>query len=254
METLENDFLLFFVCAVLGWVMEVVCKLIQFRRFINRGFLLGPYCPIYGFGAVLVTAMLRRHADAPLSVFLLAMLLCGALEYATSYVMEKLFHARWWDYESRRFNINGRVCANTLIPFGLMGLALVYWVQPFFFRLFNRIPPTVKPWLCAALLCAMAADTAVSAVVLHGVTRTADLAEGDDTETVTRLVREKLFQKKGLHRRLLRAYPYVRLYNARLLARLRQDRDKVRSEVESVRARLRDDLERCETRLKDARK
>ena len=251
MESFENYVLLFFACAVLGWVMEVVCKLVQFGRFINRGFLLGPYCPIYGFGAVLVTAVLNRHADTPLSVFLLAMALCGALEYVTSYVMEKVFHARWWDYGSRRFNLNGRVCANTLIPFGLLGLSLVYWIQPFFFGLFDRLPANVKTGLCVGLICLMAADAAVSAKVLHKVTRTAALSQGDDTETVTRLVREELFRKGWLHRRLLRAYPDVRLYNARILQKIREDRDRVRAELRDARQRLRDDLAEYENRLKN---
>lgn len=89
--------------------MEVVCKLIQFRRFINRGFLIGPYCPIYGFGSVLIGLLLSRYAGEPLVVFILAMVVCGTLEYVTSYLMEKLFHARWWDYSDKRFNLNGRI-------------------------------------------------------------------------------------------------------------------------------------------------
>lgn len=92
----ENYILLFFVTAMLGWVMEVVCKLIQFHRFINRGFLIGPYCPIYGFGSVLITLLLSRYAESPVVVFLMGMIICGTLEYLTSYLMEKLFHARWW--------------------------------------------------------------------------------------------------------------------------------------------------------------
>ena len=123
--TLEYYFLLFFVSAVLGWTMEVACKLVEFRRFINRGFLLGPYCPIYGFGAVLVTLLLSRYADSVAAVFVLAMVVCGTLEYLTSYMMEKLFHARWWDYSQKKFNLNGRVCADTLIPFGLLGLGMM---------------------------------------------------------------------------------------------------------------------------------
>ena len=133
--TLECYILLFFTGAFLGWVMEVVCKLIQFGRFINRGFLIGPYCPIYGFGAVLVTALLTPFSASPPAVFVLAMAVCGTLEYLTSYSMEKLFHARWWDYSHRRFNLNGRVCAGTLIPFGLMGL----WGIPCF-----RLPSWAK--------------------------------------------------------------------------------------------------------------
>ena len=72
--------LMFFCSAVLGWLMEVTCKLIQFHRFINRGFLLGPYCPIYGFGAVLVTLLLSRYADSVAAVFVLTMVVCGTLE------------------------------------------------------------------------------------------------------------------------------------------------------------------------------
>ena len=85
--------LLFFTASFLGWCMEVTCKLIQFGRFINRGFLIGPWCPIYGFGTVLITLLLSRFTDDPLAVFALAMLLCGTLEYLTSYIMEKAFHA-----------------------------------------------------------------------------------------------------------------------------------------------------------------
>ena len=95
---IEHYILFFFISSMLGWLMEVCCKLWQFHRFINRGFLIGPYCPIYGFGAVLVTALLSPYAGSPAAVFVLAMVVCGTLEYLTSYLMEKLFHARWWDY------------------------------------------------------------------------------------------------------------------------------------------------------------
>ena len=83
----ENYVLMFFVCAVLGWVMEVTCKLIELHRFINRGFLIGPYCPIYGCGAVAITLLLSRYRGDFLSVFALSMVLCGTLEYVTSYLM-----------------------------------------------------------------------------------------------------------------------------------------------------------------------
>ena len=75
---------------------------------------------------MLVSLSLSRYASSPVIVFIMAMVVCGTLEYLTSYFMEKLFHARWWDYSNRRFNLNGRVCANTLIPFGLLGLTMVY--------------------------------------------------------------------------------------------------------------------------------
>lgn len=146
-EQIAAYILLFFVSSGLGWMMEVICKLIQFGRFINRGFLIGPLCPIYGFGSVFLCLMLERFTDSPFEVFLLAMVVCGALEYLTSYCMEKFFHARWWDYSQKRFNLNGRICADTLIPFGLLGLAMLYLIKPFLFTIFAKIPHPALSYL-----------------------------------------------------------------------------------------------------------
>lgn len=248
---LKFYFLLFFVSSVLGWVMEVLCKLVQFGRFINRGFLIGPYCPIYGFGAVLVTALLSRFSAEPLAVFLLAMAVCGTLEYATSYLMEKLFHARWWDYSQKRFNLNGRVCAGTLIPFGLLGLGMVYAIKPLLFGWFAALPLVALDALCAALLAVLLTDTAVSAFVLGKIRRTADLSGGDDTEAITRSVRETLARQSALIRRALRAFPYARLYNGKLLKEIQEKRAALRGELRERRRALRLEINRREQRLRE---
>lgn len=78
--------------------------------------MIGPYCPIYGWGALAITILLKRYIDDWIVLLFMSIITCGILEYATSYVMEKLFHARWWDYSRRKYNINGRVCLETLIP------------------------------------------------------------------------------------------------------------------------------------------
>ena len=124
--------LLFFTYAIIGWVMEVTVKYIQYKRFINRGFLIGPYLPIYGAGGILITLFLKRYLNDPIALFVFGMIICTILEYITSFVMEKLFHARWWDYSNKKFNINGRVCLGTMIPFGLLGLLIMYVLNPFF--------------------------------------------------------------------------------------------------------------------------
>ena len=254
---LEHYFLLFYVSAVLGWMMEVTAKLIQFRRFINRGFLIGPYCPIYGVGSVLITALLSRHADDPFVVFVMAMALCGTLEYLTSYAMEKLFHARWWDYSQRRFNLNGRVCAGTLIPFGLLGLLMVYLVKPFLFGLFARLSQAALDVLCASLAVLMLSDVTVSAFILSKIRRTAELSGADDTEALTAHVREVLLSKSALARRALHAFPTMRLYNRPLLEKLRATQREMRAEFRSRQDAFRRDLEQREARLKadlDARR
>ena len=128
--TIAQYFLLFMIYSVAGWILEVTCKLIEYKRFINRGFLIGPYCPIYGWGAIFITILLHRYTDDWIALFFMSVITCGILEYLTSYVMEKLFHARWWDYSRRKYNINGRVCLETLIPFGILGLAVMYVTNP----------------------------------------------------------------------------------------------------------------------------
>ena len=137
-------FLLFMIYAILGWCMEVTCKLIQYKRFINRGFLIGPYCPIYGYGAILITFLLKKYTNDPIALFFMAIIICGTLEYLTSYFMEKIFKARWWDYSQKKFNINGRVCLNTIIPFGLLGLFIMYVSNPFFISKIEMLP---QMWL-----------------------------------------------------------------------------------------------------------
>ena len=100
MKTIETWFLWLMIYSIIGWVYESTICSIGHRKLINRGFLNGPYCPIYGTGAVLVL------------LFFAGALVTCSLEYLTSWLMEKLFHARWWDYSKRKFNIGGRVCLN----------------------------------------------------------------------------------------------------------------------------------------------
>lgn len=247
---LEHYFLLFFVSAVMGWMMEVTAKWLEYRRFINRGFLIGPYCPIYGVGSVLVTALLSRYAEDPVTVFVMAMVVCGALEYVTSYAMEKLFHARWWDYSQRRFNLNGRVCANTLIPFGLLGLMMIYLVKPFFFGLFARLTQSALDWMCLFLAAVMLTDATISARILGKIRQTAELSGGDDTEALTARVREALLSKSALVRRALHAFPSMRLYNRALTQKLRDAQVEMREELARRQNAFRQELDEREARLK----
>ncbi len=247
---IENTILLFFACAFLGWLMEVICQFAQFRRFINRGFLIGPYCPIYGFGAVTICRLLSRFSGDPLAVFALALLVCGLLEYVTSYAMEKLFHARWWDYSQKPFNLNGRICAGTLIPFGLLGLMIVYWVKPFFFGVFGMLSAQVRSALCAGLSAAMLVDLIISMHVLGKIRIAANLNHADDTESITRAVRERLVEQGRLVRRTLRAFPYARLYSNQLLSDMKAERLRLKAEARRKALELRQEINSREEALR----
>ena len=250
MKTIETWFLWLMIYSIIGWVYESTICSIGHRKLINRGFLNGPYCPIYGTGAVLVLLVLGRIQNPVLLFFAGALVTCS-LEYLTSWLMEKLFHARWWDYSQKRFNLNGRVCANTLIPFGLLGLGIIYGVKPFLFGLFAMIPQTAMDILCGALTAIILTDAVISTTVLGKIRHTAELTGGDDTETITRSVRDALLRQGALVRRTLRAFPYAKLYNKPLLERLRQRQQMLKADFQAKQQHMREELAQREQALRE---
>ena len=207
LHTIEIYFLLFISYAFLGWCMEVTCKFIQHKKFINRGFLIGPYCPIYGWGALAITILLKRYMEDPLVLFVMSTLICSIIEYLTSYFMEKKYHARWWDYSNKKFNINGRICLETLIPFGILGVAIMYGTNPILFKLYNQIPQLVINILTAILFIGFIVDNIISSNIISSINVEGNKLIKDNTEEITEKIKQVLRQKSWLHRRLINAYP-----------------------------------------------
>lgn len=102
--------ILFFIYSLIGWLMEVLLTLYNEHKFVNRGFLLGPCCPIYGFGCIILYLLLKPYTNNVIVLFILTLFTCSVIEYITSYFMEKIFHLRWWDYSNLKYNLNGRIC------------------------------------------------------------------------------------------------------------------------------------------------
>ena len=167
MKTVETWFLWLMIYSIIGWVYEsTICSIGQ-RKLINRGFLNGPYCPIYGTGAVLVLLVLGRIQNPVLLFFAGAVLTCS-LEYLTSWLMEKLFHARWWDYSKRKFNIGGRVCLIGAVVFGAFSVVLILVLHPWVKSLTDRLTDTALTWICANLLVGIVSDLIVTVKGLLG--------------------------------------------------------------------------------------
>lgn len=143
LEALERIFLYIMIYSVVGWIYETIICSLEARRFVNRGFFNGPYCPIYGVGAMLDIAVVGRIENVAL-LFLFGALLDTVLEYITSYVMEIMFHARWWDYSTYHFNINGRVCLLGAVVFGLFSTAMVKVIHP---AVVSAVGLVTQPWL-----------------------------------------------------------------------------------------------------------
>lgn len=186
---LEIYFMLFIIYSVGGWIMECTLGVIEKHKFVNRGFLIGPYCPIYGIGVVMGTIFLTRFSNNVILLFLLATLVCGSLEYLTSYLMEKIFKARWWDYSKNKFNINGRVCLETLIPFGIISVIIICFANPWIIERLHDIPINTLNWIVITFLVIYLIDTFVSFNIILSF-KNLSKKEKDNTEEITKKVRE----------------------------------------------------------------
>jgi uncharacterized membrane protein len=171
-------FVWFVLYSIVGWIWEsAYCTVIE-HKWQNRGFLYGPYCPIYGTGIVGImllwhTVLERGETPAWYQVFLVVMVGSAILEYATHWALEKLFHAYWWDYSNMPLNLNGRICLPASVFFGLGGLLVVYVLYGPTTRLITSADPLATELFSLVLMAIIAADTAITASSLASIARTA---------------------------------------------------------------------------------
>lgn len=128
-------FIWFIIYSIIGWILETTFCSTAKGRFVNRGFLNGPLCPVYGFGALICVLLLYGRADNAIVFFFAGMLFNTVIEYFTAVMLEKLFKAKWWDYSQRRFNIKGRVCLRNALMFGALSVVLIKYIHPFVSRM-----------------------------------------------------------------------------------------------------------------------
>lgn len=203
---LTTWFLVFTVYSMIGWVMEVGYSVVFQRKISNRGFLIGPICPIYGAGVVLMTLLIRDDGNV-FSIFAIAVLGSAILEYVTSFIMEILFHVRWWDYSEKPFNLNGRICLENLIYFGILGVFVIKFMNPLLFGFFNSWDTTVQIIIAGLVFLLWLIDIAVSLWLIIGCRVTVGTVSPDATDEITERVRKILADKGKLNRRLMKAFP-----------------------------------------------
>ena len=206
MHALAIWFLIFIVYSSAGWLLEITVGLLQKHRFVNRGFLIGPICPIYGTGALLITFCLSPLHN-PIVIFLASVLICATLEYSISVIMEKLFHVRWWDYSDRPFNLNGRICLEALIVFGIGGTLVTLIFSPALYHILSSLPDVALYALALILVVALLADAFLSLYLIKGFRVTVGIAAKDATIEISERVHDLIMAKGKLSRRLLKAFP-----------------------------------------------
>lgn len=192
--TVYQLILLFFVYAFLGWCVEVCFQAVTTGKIVNRGFLNGPWCPIYGVGMVSVLLLLSPVSDHLVLLFLLGMLLCSLVELVVGWLLEKIFHTRWWDYTDRPFQLGGYICLEFSLMWGLAVTFTVRLIHPAIFAFVNFFPHLVG-WILIGILCgSFVADFIVTLVTIVGIRK--ELGElqrvAGDLHLISDAISEKL--------------------------------------------------------------
>lgn len=218
MQKLVYLFIIFITCSFIGWLIESILSLIEDKKMVNRGFLVGPYCPIYGVGAICLILLLQKYYDDLIVLFIMSVVLCSILEYLTSFILEKLFSARWWDYSHIPFNINGRICLIYSIFFGFGGLVITK-VYPLVIKLLSIIPEFIIYPISTILALILIIDFVVSFNIINKLKLSTLELKKDNTEEISEKISIILQKKADEFRRLIKAFP-----NATIIVKIKNQR------------------------------
>lgn len=239
-EPLVNAVFFFFVYAFLGWGVEVAYAAVTTRQLVNRGFLNGPWCPIYGCGMmVLVGAMrcLPRPADAAqphwLVVFVVGMVITTAIELVGGWALFKIFHTRWWDYSEFRWNLGGYICPQFSVLWGLGSVGMVKLVHPFLSGLARPLPLVFMLVTDGVMLAVFAVDLAVSAAAAVGLDR--QLEEIDEMRAALRRTSDALTEIIGTH--AMTADTLLDEQKLQMTLAAMEGRDELREQIDEVQSR-----------------
>lgn len=220
----SNIFLLFLIYSVIGYLVEVFCvSSVKKKLTLSRGFLIGPYLPIFGTGAIAMIFFLNNYKDDLIVLFVMGTVLCSVLEYITSLVMEKIFKLRWWDYTDKKFNINGRVCLENGILFGLGGVLIVKIINPIFVGILAFLPDTLVIVLSIILALVFLVDLIITLIIMFRLKINVNkYNEKDSTSEIKKEVREALNKYTYLTTRLIKSFPNIKELNNKNFASFRE--------------------------------
>ncbi len=226
-------FLVFLFYSVIGYICEIICSSIKQKKLVNRGFLCGPYCPIYGVGSLFILLLLLRFKEDPVIVYILGAIITSALEYVTSFILEKVFHNKWWDYSNEKFNLHGRVFLFNTLLFGLGSLIIIYIGNDIVNALLNLIPVHIMNILAYSLLVLFLLDFIYSCFVAYNLRNRLIICEELKNEKLAKIpgmlekaIKQRVGKAKTFPKRLLEAFPYLMNSNKEEFTIMKKIRDK----------------------------
>lgn len=201
----------FFIYSFAGWCIEVCCAAIQKKKFVNRGFVNSPFCPIYGFGAVLFAVFLPELKEDPFFLFLAGAILASILEFTTGALLEKLFHRKWWDYSNIKWNYAGYVCLPFSLIWGGSAVVLNIFLNPLLVKLLGILPKFLMVIILTALTVILVLDAAGTTLAIRGLqkkqSQLAEFTEG--VSQVSKLLENAITRR--IQKRMDKAFPALEL-------------------------------------------
>ena len=188
MEYSFLEIIIYFITySFLGWVMESIFRSISEKKIINTGFLKGPFCPIYGVGAIIMLLFLKRFSDNLTVLFIVSVVVLTIWEYLVGVLLEKLFHTKYWDYSKNKFNFQGRICLTNSIFWGILGVVFVKYIHPAIENLIEKIDVRILIFVYSILGIVILVDMITSIVKVKNIKVTLEKIEKLNNE-----IREKL--------------------------------------------------------------
>lgn len=211
MINIYYGFLLFIIYSFLGYLVEVFSVSINQKKLVfSRGYLIGPYIPIFGVGSMIVTLFLSKYQNDVLVLFIMTLFFCCTLEYFTSLILEKLFKLRWWDYSKNKFNLNGRICLEVGVLFGVGGIFIIKFLNPLIFSFIGVLPEILVKVLAIVLFIIFVLDFCVSTfAIIRLKIDTKKYINEDATRVIKEEVSKSLKKYRYLYNRIFKAFPEI---------------------------------------------
>lgn len=247
-------FVLFIIYSVLGWIIEtIMCSLIEKKWIKDRGFLRGPYCPIYGTGAMAMILFLSKYKDDLLTFFILAIVYASILEYLVSYFLEKIFKARWWDYSDKKFNVNGRICLTNCVLFGFLGILVVYFINPFFSHLLSQIPQNYFIVLAIIIFAFFMIDMIISFSIISKLELNLQNIKKDSSSEIAEEVNKVLNQNKKQYHHLYSSFPKLKFqfHTEEISNQIKKTMNELEKKMDQQKQEMKDHIKKLKNQRKN---
>lgn len=242
---MDTDFILyniayFMVYSFAGWGLESVSKTISQKKFVNSGFLNGPFCPIYGFGAMIMIVCLQSLKGRPILLFIVAFFILSAWEYIVGIFLEKIFKTKYWDYSHLKFNLQGRICLKNSLYWGILGVVFIGFLHPFIQSYIEMIPTDLLLYIVIVIGISMLVDLVISSIAVtnfnSAITKLNELGEN---------IKEKVEELKKIQKK-------AKLKSEQLEKTTVENMESVIKELKRTQAKLKIRIYRHANRLKRA--